>query len=273
MSYMANMLRSMNLLFPHETAMTQPTPTFNVIELRRYTIREGRRDDFARYFETWFPEAFQQLGALALGQFTEPRVPDRFTWIRGFRDMDARAVANGAFYYGPVWKEHRQQLNELIIDSDDVLLLRPLDPGHAVPVLAAVDPVREPAGAQGVLVAQLFPLQPASAEAFAHAAAAALAAYRAAGADDAGILVTLDAPNNFPQLPVRTDGPYLVWLGLFENMDVVVDRFLPAAQRVGAQLAAGDMLRGQPTLLVLQPTGRSRLRWLPHQTNADGNAR
>jgi hypothetical protein len=137
MSYMANMLRSMNLLFPHETAMTQPTPTFNVIELRRYTIREGRRDDFARYFETWFPEAFQQLGALALGQFTEPRVPDRFTWIRGFRDMDARAVANGAFYYGPVWKEHRQQLNELIIDSDDVLLLRPLDPGHAVPVLAA----------------------------------------------------------------------------------------------------------------------------------------
>jgi hypothetical protein len=289
MSYMVNKLRSMNLLFPlfllvgsafaagpahpRETAMTQPAPTFTVIELRRYTIKEGRRDDFARYFETWFPEAFQQLGALALGQFTEPRVPDRFTWIRGFRDMDARAVANGAFYFGPVWKEHRQQLNELIVDSDDVLLLRPLDPEHAVSVLAAVDPVREPAGAQGVVVAQLFPLQPASAQAFARAAAPALAAYRAAGARDAGLLVTLDAPNNFPQLPVRTDGPYLVWLGLFEDMDAVEGRFLPVAKQAAAQLAAGDLLRGQPSLLILRPGSRSRLRWLPQQATADGTAR
>jgi hypothetical protein len=28
-----------------------------------------------------------------------------------------------------------------------------------------------------------------------------------------GVLITLDAANNFPHLPIRTDGPYLVGLG------------------------------------------------------------
>lgn len=36
-----------------------------VIELRRYTIRPGQREH-AQYFEIYFPEAFQQLGALAV---------------------------------------------------------------------------------------------------------------------------------------------------------------------------------------------------------------
>ena len=44
---------------------------FQVIELRRYKVREGRRESFARYFESFFPEAFQQLGAIAFGQFFE----------------------------------------------------------------------------------------------------------------------------------------------------------------------------------------------------------
>ena len=36
----------------------------------------------------------------------------------------------------------------------------------------------------------------------------------AAGIREAAVLVTLDVTNNFPQLPVRSDGPYLVWLGI-----------------------------------------------------------
>jgi hypothetical protein len=41
---------------------------FQVIEFRRYTIRDGEREHFAQYFESYFPEAFQQLGAVAVGQ-------------------------------------------------------------------------------------------------------------------------------------------------------------------------------------------------------------
>ena len=235
---------------------------FQAIELRRYTTREGGREHFARYFETFFPEAFQQIGAIAFGQFFERESPSRFTWIRGFRNMDAHGTAKAAFYFGPLWKEHRSTLNELILDSDDVLLLRPLDPGRGIPVLPAVDPVREENGAQGVVVAQIFAVEPGRVEAFAREAEATFGTYRAAGAREAGVLVTLDAPNNFPQHPVRTDGPYLVWLGILED-DRMLERFRPLAEGSVRSLAASGLLRAAPELVILDPASRSRLRWLP----------
>jgi hypothetical protein len=247
-----------------EDNATPRTSQYQVLELRRYQVKPERREDFVRYFDTFFPEAFQQLGALALGQFTEPDAADRFTWLRAFRDIDARAIVNGTFYYGPVWKEHRQQLNDLIIDNDDVLLLRPLDAAHGVPVLPAVDPVREPAP-QGIVVAQVFQVTPGSAERFAQLAAPAFDAYRRAGARDAGVLVTLDVKNNFPQLPVRTDGPFVVWLGILPNGEAVDKVLRPLAARAADPLAKGGLLRGQPLMLVLKQTPRSRLRWLDSQ--------
>ena len=113
------------------------------MEFRRYTIKAGEREHFARYFEAWFPEAFQQLGALALGQFYERGTPSRFTWFRGFPDLDARAAVNTAFYYGPLWKEHAATMNDRLVDSDNVLLLHPLEPGRGIPVLPAVDPLSD----------------------------------------------------------------------------------------------------------------------------------
>src|SRR5438093_9585516 len=50
---------------------TNPLSSFQVIEFRRYTIKEGEREHFIRYFETYFPEAFDQMGALELGQFRD----------------------------------------------------------------------------------------------------------------------------------------------------------------------------------------------------------
>ena len=235
---------------------------FQAIELRRYTVEKGQRENFARYFESFFPEAFQQIGAIAFGQFFERGNPDRFTWIRGFRNMDARATANAAFYFGPLWKEHRSTLNALILDSDDVLLLQPLDPGREIPVLSAVDPVREAGGARGVVVAQIFAIETGGAPAFGRAAEATFAAYRAAGAREAGILVTNDAPNNFPQHPVRGDGPHLVWLGILENDRALEERFVPLAERSARALSSTGLLRGAPELVVLDPAPRSRLRWL-----------
>ena len=235
---------------------------FQAIELRRYTVKEGQRESFARYFESFFPEAFQQVGAIAFGQFFERGNPDRFTWIRGFRNMDARATANAAFYFGPLWKEHRSTVNELILDSDDVLLLQPLEPEREIPVLPAVDPVRETGGARGVVVAQIFAVEAGGVAAFARSAEPAFAAYRAAGAREAGVLVTNDAPNNFPQHPVRTDGPYLVWLGILEDDRSLKARFAPVAERARAELSATGLLRGAPEIVVLDPAPRSRLRWL-----------
>jgi hypothetical protein len=46
-----------------------------------------------------------------------------------------------------------------------------------------------------------------------------------------GVLVTNDAPNNFPQHPVRADGPYLVWLGILEGDRMLEERIAPLAER------------------------------------------
>ncbi len=236
---------------------------FQAIEFRRYTIKEGGREHFAQYFESYFPEAFQQLGAIAAGSFFERGNQAGFTWIRGFHTIEARAVVNAAFYYGPLWKEHKKTLNDLMIDSDNVMLLRPLTPERGVTILAAVDPVTETAGAQGIVVAQIFAVKANSIEVFAKEAETTFASYRAAGAREAGVLVTLDVTNNFPQLPIRTDGPYLVWLGVLKDNQMLENDFTPVAERSLKSLSATGLLRGTPELIVLDPTHRSRLRWLP----------
>ena len=236
---------------------------YQVIELRRYDIAPGQRDRFVRYFDTYFPEAFEQLGCMVFGQFEDRAAPTRFVWLRGYHDMDARPVVDAAFYYGPVWREHRAKVNALFPgESDNVLLLRPLAPQAGVPVLPAVDPVDEPHGAQGVVVVQIFAVKKGDEAAFAKRAREAFARYGSARVRPAGVLVTLDAPNNFPQLPVRTDGPFLVWLGVVEN-DAALKDFAALASQVEHGLEGTGMLRGKPERLVLDPTPRSRLRWWP----------
>lgn len=234
---------------------------FHLIEFRRYTIKEGEREHFAAYFESYFPEAFQQMGAIAFGQFFERRNPVAFTWLRGFKNTDARAIINAGFYYGPLWKEHSSTMNNLMVDSDNVLLLRPLTPERGIPVLPSVDPVKEGKGAQGVVVAEIFAVKPESVDTFAQRAEATFASYRAVDAREAGVLVTLDVPNNFPQLPVRTDGPYLVWLGIVRDNQTLEAKFAPLAERSVESLSATGLLRGTPELVILDPTRRSRLRW------------
>jgi hypothetical protein len=244
---------------------------FQVIEFRRYTVKEGEREHFAEYFESYFPEAFQQMGAIAFGQFFERKNPVGFTWMRGFKNTDARAVINAGFYYGPLWREHAFTMNSLMVDSDNVLLLRPLNPERGVTVLPSVDTVAERKGAQGVVVAQIFAVKANSIDAFAQQAEATFAAYRAAGAREAGVLVTLDAPNNFPQLPVRTDGPYLVWLGVVKDNQTLETQFTSLAERSLQSLSATGLLRGAPELVILDPTRRSRLRWLAEERHDTGS--
>jgi hypothetical protein len=235
---------------------------FQVIEFRRYQTTPGARENFATYFESFFPEAFEQLGAIVFGEFFE-RGRDGFTWLRGYHDIYARAPVNAAFYYGPLWREHRATMNALLVDSDNVLLLQPLSRSRGVPVLPAVDPVHETADAHGIVAVQIFALKADSVETFATQAETVFAKYREAGAREAGVLVTLAVANNFPQLPIRTDGPYLLWIGLLRDDAALKTRFMPATANAAPLLAASGLLRGEPELVILDPAKRSRLRWLP----------
>jgi len=236
---------------------------FQVVEFRRYTIKEGERAHFAQYFESYFPEAFEQLGAIAVGTFFERNDPSHFTWIRAFHTMDDRAKINAEFYYGPLWREHASTLNKLMTDSDNVLLLKSLRPEHGLTIYPAVDPVTETKGAQGVVVAQIFAVKEKSVDGFLQGAEPIFASYRAAGVREAGLLVSFEGSNNFPQLPVRTDGPHLLWLGILRDDADFENRLKPLMDHAVEPLSGTGLLRTAPELVVLDPTHRSRLRWLP----------
>ncbi|MFI4967378.1 MAG: hypothetical protein ACHQAU_01525 [Gammaproteobacteria bacterium] len=236
--------------------------TFQVIEFRRYHTAPGQRDTFTAYFDTLFPEAMQQLGALVLGSFHERGDATAFTWLRGFHGLSDRPIVNSAFYYGPVWKEHRDAVNALLPDSDNVMLLQPL-PGRGVMVLPAVDPVQEPGGAEGVLVAEIFSVKKGSVDEFLRQAEPQFARYRAAGLREMGLLQTLDVPNNFPQLPIREDGPFVVWMGILKDDQALKERFEPLRVVSEKIFAATGLLRSSPEIIIMDPTRRSRLRWFP----------
>jgi hypothetical protein len=103
-----------------------------IVELRRYVLRPGRRDELIELFEREFVEPQEALGAQIVGMFRDVRDPDRFVWIRSFPDMAVRLAALRGFYGGPVWREHGPAANVTMIDSDDVHLLEQ-ESGEFVP--------------------------------------------------------------------------------------------------------------------------------------------
>src|SRR5215469_13173809 len=96
-----------------------------VVELRQYTLVPGGREVLISLFERHFIESQEATGMTVIGQFRDLNNPDRFVWLRGFADMVSRARQLQEFYGGPIWKKYREAANATMIDSDNVLLLRP----------------------------------------------------------------------------------------------------------------------------------------------------
>ena len=99
----------------------------NVIELRNYLLKPGMRDGFNAYFTEHFVDSQNSRGGYVLEKFKVDGREDKFFWVRGFEDMKTRSRFLPEFYGGPVWKEFGNGANEMMIDSDDVYLLKPLD--------------------------------------------------------------------------------------------------------------------------------------------------
>jgi NIPSNAP len=191
----------------------------NVVELRQYTLHAGQRDVLIDLFEREFVETQEAAGIAVMGQFRDLDAPDRFVWLRGFPSMDRRGASLAAFYDGPVWHQHRNAANATMIDSDDVLLLRPAWPGSGIGWRGrerATGAVRT--SLPGLLDASIFRLrEPASPELLRFCRETMTQVLIRGGADVLGWYVTEDAPNNFPRLPVRQGEHVLVGFAMFET--------------------------------------------------------
>lgn len=238
----------------------------SVLELRQYTLFPGQRDVLIDLFDREFVESQEAVGMSVVGQFRDLEDPDRFVWLRGFRDMASRAAALHAFYGGPVWQAHRDAANATMEDSSDVLLLRPIDPGSGFP--PAKSP-RPPVGCgerpSSLVVATVCHLHAAVDEEFlCDFERRVKPILAAADALPLACFQTEPAENTYPALPVRAGESVLTWFSRFASRDQYRNHTRSLArskswnEMVLPELAA--RLKSPPRQLQLEPTARSLLR-------------
>lgn len=230
-----------------------------VVELRQYTLYGGKRDKLISIFEQNFIEPQNALGAHVLGTFRDLDDPDRFVWLRGFRDMSARQQALEAFYGGPIWKTHKNEANATMVDSDNVLLLRPASPGQGLPEHI---PNQVGDGIYGATIYYIGSVDAAQfADFFDHTV---LPLLMAEGVHPVARFVSEGAPNSFPRLPVREHDRTFVWMSRWASLEDH-DEFLAhfrtlSGWRDSAPVSMLPALMRKPERLRLMPTKRSQMR-------------
>lgn len=232
----------------------------SVFELRQYTLYGGQRDTLISLFEKNFVESQDAVGAHVIATFRDLDDPDRFVWIRGFRDMAARQQALEDFYVrSPAWIAHKKEANATMVDSDNVLLLRRLP---SRPEFSGNAPL--PSGSEAVYGATIYYLGSVDTAPFAEFFDQVILPHiDALGAHPIATLATNEVPNNFPRLPVREHERVFLWIARWRTeadyasfsaqlrawsgwRDKAPETVLPALMR-------------KPEQLRLKPTARSPL--------------
>jgi hypothetical protein len=252
--------------FGMENPDAQPPQTCcPIVELRQYTLHPGKRDVLIDLFDREFVESQEALGMKIVGQFRDLDKPDRFVWLRGFGDMPSRAQALKDFYGGPVWKTHRAAANATMIDSDNVLLLRPATPPSG---FSFGNKERPRVGANEarseLTVATIYYFDaPVDADFVKFFEQAVKPEASRSGASVLAYFVTEHSENTFPALPVREGENAFVWFARF-NDPAAYERHIAVLiqsplwrDEISKELAR--RLKREPEILKLSPTTRSLL--------------
>jgi hypothetical protein len=229
------------------------TPCCPVVELRQYTLKPGRREDLIDVFDRYLVEGQESVGMTVIGQFRDRRRPDRFVWLRGFPNMEARRKALEAFYDGPVWGAHKDAANDTMLEFDDVLLLRPARPDTAFRLDAAMTADSAPATVLAGICRMPVPADVGLVAQFERRIAPVL---QEADIRIEAIFVTEPAPNTFARLPVREGENLLAWFGIVEGRERSPDW-------LEALASAANPDHPPVSLLELEPTSRSVLGHVP----------
>jgi len=231
---------------------------FPIVELRQYTLHDGRRDELINLFEREFVESQEAQGMKVIGTFTDLDRPNRFVWLRGFHDMNSRLAGLSGFYDGPLWKAHRDAANATIDDSDNVLLLH-ASSGSAEFALPDSRPALGEQAPSGLVVATIYYLKAPSADALAAFEKNVVPALEKRGIHPLAWFTPEPSPNNF-RLPVREGENVLVWFAAFAGPE---DHSAHRSALKSAEAQMKPLLARDPEVLRLKPTSRSLLRGLP----------
>ena len=180
--------------------------------------------------------------------------------------MPRRAQALQEFYGGPIWKAHREAANATLIDSDNVLLLRPARPTSG---FSLENTKRPPPGTQEIsnnlVVATIYYLEPSAGADFVDFFERVLKPELInAGASIVAYFVTENHPNTFPALPVRENVNVFVRFSHFPDRVAYEQHVAALADSTHWSNEITKALTGRlkvpREILRLSPTARSQLR-------------
>lgn len=237
-----------------------------VVELRQYTLHPGAWETLVDLFDREFVETQEDVGMRVVGQFRDEEDPDRFVWVRAFAGMEARAAALTAFYLrGAAWAAHRAAANATMVDSSDVLLLRPVSRGSGFPLPETRPPVgtaRVPASHLTATICRRD--RPVDDDFVAFFLERVRPVLAEAGIVPVAWFETEPAENTFPRLPVREGEHVFVWFAAFPDAERrrSAEERLARCGRWNAQVlpALRERLAAPVERLLLAPTARSLLR-------------
>jgi hypothetical protein len=239
----------------------------SVVELRQYRLHPGRRDDLIQLFDSYLLEPQEAAGMQVIGQFRDLDDPNRFVWLRGFRDMETRERSLKEFYGGPVWRQWRDRANSTMVDSSDVLLLRPANPASGFKVHTCDRTESASRSSHPSVVVAIYkldaPMPTGQAERFHKAIGDAV---EQAGGRVEAHLLTEPSKNTFPALPVRENETVCVSVASFETETYAAlfsdHAVVQRARDTGVTIEPLQRLRLSPTSRSLLPAASaSRRQW------------
>jgi hypothetical protein len=178
----------------------------NVLELRNYLLKPNLADTFSHYFHSKFVAPMNELKGYTLGEFKISGINNRFVWLRGFTSMKARLKFLNDFYIdSTTWKEYGKGANEMIINSDNVYLLKPLHKN----VLLKTD--------KALTVIDFYICNNTIDKVIKLFDADYIPFLRTINVDDISFWVSEMTENDFPRLPVFQDKNLLVSITNFQN--------------------------------------------------------
>jgi len=88
-----------------------------IIEIRHYTLKPGRREEFIDFFERENRAALRDAGMLVFGPLRDLENPDKVHWMRAFSSLEEREKLKDGFYSGPVWHKDIEPIAMAMIDD------------------------------------------------------------------------------------------------------------------------------------------------------------
>jgi hypothetical protein len=178
----------------------------NVLELRNYLLKPNLTDSFSRYFHSHFVAPMNELNGYTLGEFKIRGVNDRFVWFRGFADMQARVKFLNDFYFrSAAWKKYGKGANEMMLNSSNVFLLKPLNKNYSIKT------------EKEIVVVDFYICNSTRDEVINLFEKEYIPFIRTLGVEDISLWTSEMAENDFPELPVFQDKNLLVTITNYQD--------------------------------------------------------